>query len=281
MHSQAIDYLTAAKYNCSMMDYFDKLSRFERFTRKIIEGSFDKVLGGSPLANEIANEIVLAMDNYSSNKFIPNHFEIYLDDSDYSKLLAELPRPEEQFCKFVEQAAEETGTVLSGEAEVQISISALESKSKVRVICGPNLENEEITQAFQARGDQKAIERIKSTDAFLIVNGKRHVPLEETVLHIGRQLDNDLVIDDSTVSRRHAQIRWRFGRFVIHDVGSKAGTFVNGKPISESVLQSGDIVTLGKVSLIYGEDNLSGQNSSPNHEARSGTTRELRRDNLP
>ena len=233
------------------------------------------------MANEIANAIALAMENYASNKFIPSQFEIYLDESAYSTLVEELPHPEEQFCKFIEQYADESGMVLSGEAEVKILMSALESKSKVQVICGPILENDDITQAFKARSSEKALESIKLTDAFLIVNGKRHVPLKVAIIDIGRQLDNDLVIDDSTVSRRHAQIRWRVGRFVIHDVGSKAGTFVNGKQISESVLESGDIVTLGKVSLIYGEDKLSERNSSSDDGDRAGTTREFRHDDLP
>ncbi len=264
-----------------MMDYFDKLSRFERFTRQIIEGSIDKILGGNPLASEIADEIAIAMENYASKKIIPNQFEIFLNESAYATLVKELPHPEEQFGKFIEQFADESGMALSGKAEVKISMLALQSKSKVQVICGPELENDDVTQAFKARSSEKALENIKLTDAFLIINGKRHVALQEAILNIGRQLDNDLVIDDSTVSRKHAQIRWRVGRFVIHDVGSKAGTFVNGKQISESVLESGDIVTLGKVSLIYGEDKLSGKNSASDFGDRAGTTREFRHDDLP
>lgn len=262
------------------MNYFEKLSSFERITRRLIEGSFDKVLGGSRIANEIANEIVIAIDNHPSDNFIPNHVELYLDEDTYAKLLEELPSPEKQFQKFIQQFADETGSVLSGEAEVKISPEK-DPNVKIRVICGLNGDDGEITKAFKPRGDQHAIDKIKTLDAFLIVSGKRHVPLEEPVVDIGRQLDNTLVIDDSTVSRKHAQIRWRFGRFVIHDAGSKSGTFVNGKRISESVLESGDVVTIGRISLIYGEDSTGINNSSLSGQDKMGTTREIHRDYLP
>ena len=264
-----------------MMDYLNKLSRFERITRQIIEGSVDKALGASSLANEIANELALAIDKCASKKILPNQFEIYLKDEAYVTLLDEIPNPEQHFVGFIEQLALETGTLLSGEAEVQILKSPSDTASKIVVFCGPALENDEVTQAFTARPNSFALENIKAVDAFLIVSGKRHVSIDQAVTDIGRQLDNNLVLDDATVSRKHAQIRWRFGRFVIHDVGSKAGTFVNGKKISESVLESGDIVTLGKISLIYGEDQINRKDISSTDHDKSGTTRELRRDNLP
>lgn len=263
------------------MDYLDKLSRFEKITRRIVEGSVDKVLGASPLANEIANEIALSTDQYISKQFLPTRFEIYLDESKHARLFEELPYPEEHYRKFVEQFALETGTKLNGEAEIKILKAPSDSDSGIQVICGSDLDYDEVTQAFTALSDQKAIDSIRDTDAFLIVNGKRHVPIDSAVLGIGRQLDNNLVLDDSTISRKHAQIRWRFGRFVIHDVGSKSGTFVNGKKVSESVLESGDIITLGKISLIYGEDNVRDKSITPANQDRSGATQKLRHDSLP
>jgi pSer/pThr/pTyr-binding forkhead associated (FHA) protein len=89
---------------------------------------------------------------------------------------------------------------------------------------------------------------------FLIVDGRRHVPLTQPVLTIGRRLDNQIILDDTRVSRVHAQIRQRYGRWVLYDLGSRGGTQVNGEPIVEYVLRPGDVISLAGMTLIYGED---------------------------
>jgi pSer/pThr/pTyr-binding forkhead associated (FHA) protein len=61
------------------------------------------------------------------------------------------------------------------------------------------------------------------------------------------------------VSRHHAQIRLRFGQYVIFDLGSQAGTMVNGKPIQQKALEPGDVISLAGVSLIYVEEDLPGE----------------------
>jgi hypothetical protein len=90
--------------------------------------------------------------------------------------------------------------------------------------------------------------------AFLIVGGERTMLLTEPVVSVGRRFDNDIVLDDPRVSRTHAQLRLRFGRYVIYDLGSTAGTFVNGERIDECVLRAGDVISIGGVPLIYGEE---------------------------
>jgi hypothetical protein len=93
--------------------------------------------------------------------------------------------------------------------------------------------------------------------AFLILNGTRTVPLDQPVMNIGRRMDNDLILEDNRVSRIHAQIRQRFGRYMLYDLGSRGGTCVNGQRVVECVLQPGDVITLGGTQLIYGEGIIS------------------------
>jgi len=92
-------------------------------------------------------------------------------------------------------------------------------------------------------------------NAFLIVEGVKVFPLIEAVVNIGRRLDNQLVIDDPRVSRNHAQLRSIKGRFVVFDLNSTGGTFVNGQRTSQSVLYPGDVISLAGVALIFGQDN--------------------------
>ncbi len=67
-----------------------------------------------------------------------------------------------------------------------------------------------------------------------------------TALRIGRTPDNDLVLEDLEVSRHHAELRKTAdGRYVIADVGSHNGTFVNGRRITSHLLTEDDIVGIG------------------------------------
>lgn len=76
-------------------------------------------------------------------------------------------------------------------------------------------------------------------------------PIKSAVTKIGRKLDNDLVIQDSLVSRYHAEIRFEENRFIIADLDSTGGTFINNKRVNKGVLYSGDIILLANVPLMF------------------------------
>jgi hypothetical protein len=90
--------------------------------------------------------------------------------------------------------------------------------------------------------------------AFLIVDGRKHFPLVSSVVTIGRNQDNDLLLASPHISRKHAQLRVKDGKYVITDLDSTSGTLVNGSPVREARLEPGDVITLANVEMIYGED---------------------------
>jgi pSer/pThr/pTyr-binding forkhead associated (FHA) protein len=63
----------------------------------------------------------------------------------------------------------------------------------------------------------------------------------------------DLILDDSTVSAEHARVRHERGQFVLYDMASTNGTFVNGDKVSRAPLYDGDVVKLGDVQLVFKE----------------------------
>jgi hypothetical protein len=79
----------------------------------------------------------------------------------------------------------------------------------------------------------------------------RQFEISKTLLSIGRGLDNDLVIDDPRVSRHHAQITFRHSHYLMRDLRSTNGTFVNRQPIEAVVLANGDIVSIGGFELLF------------------------------
>lgn len=64
---------------------------------------------------------------------------------------------------------------------------------------------------------------------FVVVGGRQHFLIRSANVTIGRRLDNDLVLEDPHVSRRHAEIRLEQNRYVVADLQSTVGTLVNGR----------------------------------------------------
>ncbi len=75
--------------------------------------------------------------------------------------------------------------------------------------------------------------------------------LEGEVIRAGRSPDNEVFLDDITVSRRHAEIRRREDGWYVHDLGSLNGTYVNRERVEESKLASGDELQIGKFRLVF------------------------------
>ncbi len=74
------------------------------------------------------------------------------------------------------------------------------------------------------------------------------VEIKGDSFYIGRAYENDLRIEDSRVSRRHAEIiRLADGQFTLYDLNSKGGCYVNGIRVKEHKLQPGDVIVLGGI----------------------------------
>lgn len=101
--------------------------------------------------------------------------------------------------------------------------------------------------------EAKQNEKTMPSSAYLIVNSQVF-PLERELVNIGRKLDNHVVIQDSRISRNHAQLRLMNGQFVLLDLNSTGGTFVNEQRITKSVLYSGDTISLAGVQIKFVQD---------------------------
>jgi pSer/pThr/pTyr-binding forkhead associated (FHA) protein len=78
------------------------------------------------------------------------------------------------------------------------------------------------------------------------------ITLDAALTRLGRAPDCEVALDDITVSRRHAEIRREGGRYLVSDVGSLNGTYVNQQRIDDEVeLHHGDEVQVGKFRLVF------------------------------
>ncbi len=80
--------------------------------------------------------------------------------------------------------------------------------------------------------------------------GQRFV-LDAPLTKLGRHPDSEISLDDISVSRRHAEIERQSTEYVLRDVGSMNGTYVNQKRVDGVVLQQGDEILIGRFRLIF------------------------------
>jgi NADPH-dependent 2,4-dienoyl-CoA reductase/sulfur reductase-like enzyme/pSer/pThr/pTyr-binding forkhead associated (FHA) protein len=93
------------------------------------------------------------------------------------------------------------------------------------------------------------------------------------VMTVGRQSGIYLLIDHGTVSRRHAEISYANGQYVLRDLGSSNGTFINDKrlePGSVHILKQGDRILFGKVAYTFQFPSLTKQVKTTLHQAMTG-----------
>ena len=88
-----------------------------------------------------------------------------------------------------------------------------------------------------------------------VMNGAHaghRISLRQTPFRIGRSADNDLVLDDPSISRSHARIHFTGGGYVLEDQSGRGSTYVNGQRVLQATLQPGDRIRLGGVEFTFG-----------------------------
>jgi len=105
---------------------------------------------------------------------------------------------------------------------------------------------------------QEVVKNLPNGQGILLIlkgpgSGARYL-LDAAATRIGREINNDLHLDDITVSRSHAMISKNNG-YVIKDLGSLNGTYVNAISVKEAALAAGDEIQIGKfhLTLFIGE----------------------------
>jgi len=102
---------------------------------------------------------------------------------------------------------------------------------------------------------QVSLTSISRGTAILVLRGGEgegdHYVLSSSLTNIGRHAESDISLDDITVSRRHCEITSENSRFIVRDVGSLNGTYVNQKRVDVIELTQGDELQIGKFHLVF------------------------------
>lgn len=228
-------------------------SSFENIAQELVEGSFRRLFSDQVLPADLASKLARAMEDSVQEGIAADLYEVGLHPDDLAILNGEGAALTEQLSNYLLRLSRQAGILIPGMPGIRFVADLSVRRRRMTIQTMFSTSPSEVTQSQTVGQDLLALHPLNKVDAYLIIEGKRHIALNRPLLTIGRRTDNDIVIDTPAISRRHAQIRWRYGRFVIYDMGSRGGTKVNGQPVRESVLHNGDIINLSNVALIYGE----------------------------
>jgi hypothetical protein len=233
------------------------ISRLEQLLRETVEGSFGRLFGGYLEPMDVAVQLVQIMEDSTSSPRASYRYSVALHPTDYELMLVQNPDLADDLADAAWLLGRRYGLPLAARPKITLRPDGTIRRHAFRIVMGddgremPRLDTTQVVARRSAA--DRALANLRAVDAFLIVQGKRHVPLDKPLVTIGRRPDNDIVLDSATVSRQHAQIRWRFDRFVLYDVSNRGRTRVNGEPAAQSVLHNGDVIALSDAMLIYGE----------------------------
>ncbi len=210
----------------------------ERRLERMVEGVFRRSRNSiRPI--ELGRRLIREMDDHRSvdvkgQRIVPNDFTVLLSADDHTgfadieqSLLTELV----EACR---EYAREEGYHFMGPVNVELQV-----------------DNSLKPGRFGIASQLKQPEPGKRPGTIVMPSGDR-ISLKEGKNLIGRLADCAVVVSDGNTSRHHAQIHGAGSGFVINDLGSTNGTFLNGERlIADHRLADGDIITLGSVNLRF------------------------------
>jgi len=247
------------------------VERLEAFASRFIEGWSARLFGAKLQPVQIAKRLIRAMEAHQtislSKTFVPNSYVVSLAPSDYAQVEQYRRSLEQELAEAVLGAARDRSYTLLAFPSVEIERGEEIPPGDLRVSCAlvdaPGEERSgdagaltsvESGHTMVLDRDKALRERPRAPKASLAVregDDRREIPLGADPLAIGRDPQNVLVLDDRRVSRKHAEIRLRLGRYMLYDLQSTNGTQVNGRRVSEIVLTDGDRIAIGGVELLF------------------------------
>jgi len=119
-------------------------------------------------------------------------------------------------------------------------------------LADPSKETGDADKNRTAQATKKREEISTGFPNMVIITGPssgKKIPLLPMTMSIGREHDNNIELKDPDVGRYHARILYDRGRFVLEDLESSNGTWLNGEKISEAALKNGDRIKIGETEL--------------------------------
>jgi len=215
------------------------LQSLEHRLERMVDGVFFRRTKGSIRPIELGRRLVREMDDQRSvdvkgRRIVPNDFKVALSAIDHASfneiedaLVAELTEAAREY-------AREEGYHFMGPVSVQLIVDNELRGGRFNIVS-------QLKQAASGPG----------MGSLVLPSGKR-VDLGTATVTVGRLPECTISINDSNISRNHAEVRAGQTAFIVYDLGSTNGTMVNGiKIVDEHRLRDGDIISFGSTHVRF------------------------------
>jgi hypothetical protein len=212
------------------------LHQFERRLERLVEGVFARASRSGLEPIELARRLTREMDAERTlgirGTVAPNHFVYALAPADHERFVAYGDALSQQLAEAAREHARDEGYHFVGPVTV-------------------SLERDEAvaTGAFLLSGE--IVGAPGGMVGSLVTDDGTRFEIADDPVTIGRLPDCDVVLADTNVSRRHAEVRRQDDVIVIVDTGSTNGTRVNGSGVKQRVLEDGDEITVGSTRIRF------------------------------
>jgi len=213
------------------------LQQFEERLERLVEGTLAKPFRSNLQPVEIGRRLTREMDLQRRvgvrGLIAPNAFAVTLSPADVNR-----------FTHFIDALSRELSDAAREHARIEGY--SFVGPVEVEIFEGSNLKPGRFTVTAEVRQSEDG-----GFLAEIVLPDGRRVTIGSEPVVVGRLPECDVVLADSNVSRRHAEFRRKDDGVFVTDLGSTNGTRVNGAPIREQLLASGDEVAVGSTRLIF------------------------------
>ena len=213
------------------------IQQFEERLERLVEGTLAKPFRSNLQPIEIGRRLTREMDLHRRvgvhGLIAPNSFTITLSPADVERFANFVDALSRELADAAREHAGAEGYHFVGPVDVQVYEGS-------RLRPGRFVVTAEVVEGPE-----------EGPYADLVLPDGRRVAFGEGPLVVGRLPECDVVLGDPNVSRRHAELRRAGDAIVVTDLGSTNGTRVNGVPVREQELRSGDEITLGSTTLVF------------------------------
>lgn len=241
----------------------------------LVEGFFTKLFRSGLQPVEVGRRILREMaegKTVSVNRiYAPNEFQVSMGPEDHDRFAGMEAQLLREFGDLVIEAAKTNRWNLMGAPRISFvpveTMGRGEFKVEASLAADPDggapraATHEPIAGA--ARSDTRAVSLdsakamgFSGGSAILEVLGdsgevRERISLTSSPVTVGRLSNNDIVLSDANVSRRHAEFRSDGDKWVLTDLGSTNGSLINGRPASQHQLKDADRLTFGSTDLVF------------------------------
>lgn len=244
------------------------LDRLEGFLEELIEGVFGGKSEDLParILQHLAEELETRGREEGGRRWAPSEYHVVLTREAMRLILPIQAELEEELQNALGRLAARSGLAFPGPIRFRFGVGDGTGIAVLSVRGNfspppPSAEKEPATAVMdEVTGPTKVYRRSAGAHgrAWLRVetgpDAGREFQLLEGKMLVGRELAAHVVLRDPNVSRRHAEIAFRGGEYVLTDLGSTNGTSVNGKPVRRHRLRHGDLIRLGQTTMVFHQE---------------------------